>query len=316
MKPRSVVALAGGVGAARFLDGLTRVIEPERVFVIGNTADDAEIHGLHISPDLDTVTYTLSGLANPQHGWGIRGDSFRCLGALERLGADTWFQLGDKDLATHLYRTERLRHGVTLSQVTSEITEALKVRSTLVPMSDDPVRTRICSPSGELEFQTYFVKRHARDRVTGMHFEGASEARPAPGLLEAIENAAAIIVCPSNPFISIGPILAIPGVREGLQRKREKVTAISPIVGGRALKGPAAKMMKSMNLRASAAEVAKLYVDFVGTFVLDEVDRKQIAQIEALDMRAVVTNTIMRGLREKKALARTVVREVGRRNGD
>jgi LPPG:FO 2-phospho-L-lactate transferase len=311
MKRRSVVALAGGVGAARFLDGLTRVIAPERVYIIGNTADDAEIHGLHISPDLDTVTYTLAGLANPQHGWGVRGDSFRCLEALKRLGADTWFQLGDLDLATHLFRTMRLREGLSLSAVTAEITRALKVHSTLVPMSNERVRTRICTPSGELEFQTYFVKRRARDRVIAMRFEGASEAAPAPGLLDAIATAEAIILCPSNPFISIGPILAIPGIRDALQRRREKVAAISPIVGGKALKGPAAKMMKSMQLRSSAAEVAKLYADFTGVFILDEVDRKQAAQVAALHMRPVVTNTIMRGLRERKSLARVVVRELG-----
>jgi LPPG:FO 2-phospho-L-lactate transferase len=311
MKRGSVVALAGGVGAARFLDGLTRVVAPERVYIIGNTADDAEIHGLHISPDLDTVTYTLAGLANPQHGWGIRGDSFRCLEALGRLGADTWFQLGDLDLATHLFRTARLRAGASLAEVTAEVNAALKVRSTLVPMSNERVRTRICTPSGELEFQTYFVKRRARDRVTAMRFEGASDALPAPGLLDAIANAEAIILCPSNPFISIGPILAIPGIRQALQLKRDKVAAISPIVGGKALKGPAAKMMKSMQLRSAAAEVAKLYVDFTGVFILDEVDLKQAASVETLGMRAVVTNTIMRGLREKKALARVVVRALG-----
>ncbi len=310
MKRNRVVALAGGVGAARFLDGLARVIAPERVFIIGNTADDAEIHGLHISPDLDTVTYTLAGLANPQHGWGIRGDSFRCLEALGKLGADTWFQVGDLDLATHLYRTQRLRQGATLAEVTSEINRALKVRSTLVPMSNERVRTRICTPSGELEFQTYFVKRRARDRVTAMRFEGAADAKPAPGLLDAIAKADAIILCPSNPFISIGPILAVPGIREALQRKRDRVAAISPIVGGKALKGPAAKMMKSMHLKVSAAEVAKLYVDFVGVFVLDEVDRKQAATVAVLDMKPVVTNTIMKGLRERKALARAVVREL------
>ena len=311
MKRRPVVALAGGVGAARFLDGLTRVIAPERVFIIGNTADDAEIHGLHISPDLDTVTYTLAGLANPQQGWGIRGDSFRCLEALGRLGADTWFQLGDRDLATHLYRTERLRQGATLSAVTSEITAALKVRSALVPMSNERVRTRICTASGELEFQNYFVKRRARDRVAGMHFQGASEAVAAPGVLEAIADAEAVIVCPSNPFISIGPILAVPGIREALQRIRGRVLAISPIVGGRALKGPAARMMKSMGLRASAAEVAKLYQDFVEVFVLDEVDCKQAVRVEALEIRPVVTNTIMSGLRERKDLAQVVAREMG-----
>jgi LPPG:FO 2-phospho-L-lactate transferase len=311
VKRASVVALAGGVGAARFLDGLTRVIAPERIFIIGNTADDAEIHGLHISPDLDTVTYTLAGLANPQHGWGLRGDSFRCLEALGRLGVDTWFQLGDLDLATHLHRSERLRMGATLSEVTAGIARALKIRSTLIPMSDQRVRTRICTASGEMEFQTYFVKRRARDRVTGIRFEGASEAAPAPGLLEAIASAEAVILCPSNPFISIGPILAVPGIRAALQSRRDKVAAISPIVGGQALKGPAAKMMKSMQLRSSAAEVAKLYADFCGTFVLDEVDGRLASQVAALDMRPVVTGTVMRGLREKKSLARVVIRAMG-----
>jgi LPPG:FO 2-phospho-L-lactate transferase len=311
MSPGSVVALAGGVGAARFLDGLTRVLAPERIFIIGNTADDAEIHGLHISPDLDTVTYTLSGLADPKRGWGIRGDSFRCLEALGRLGSDTWFQLGDRDLATHLYRTQRLRQGAKLSDVTVEITAALEVRSRIVPMSDDRVRTRICTPTGELEFQTYFVKRRARDKVLDLRFEGASEATPAPGVLETIACAEAIILCPSNPFISIGPILAIRGIREALRSKRERVAAISPIVGGRALKGPAAAMMKSMRLRPVAVEVARLYADFVSIFVLDEVDRKQAVLLEELAIRPVVTNTVMRGLRERKSLARVIVRELG-----
>lgn len=311
MKKTSVVALAGGVGAARFLDGLTRVIAPERVFIIGNTADDAEIYGLHISPDLDTVTYTLAGMANPEHGWGIRGDSFRCLEALRRLGGETWFQLGDIDLAMHLYRTERLRQGASLSEVTSEVTRALGVRSTLVPMSNEPVRTRICTRAGELEFQTYFVKRRARDRVVAVRFDGADKAQPAPGLLAAIERAEAIILCPSNPFISIGPILAVPGIRAALRRRRDAVAAISPIVGGKALKGPAAKMMKGMQMKASAAEVGRLYADFTGVFVLDEMDRRQAAQLGVFDVRTVVTNTIMTGLRERKALAQTVLRELG-----
>lgn len=305
-----VVALAGGVGAARFLDGLARVLPPERIFIIGNTADDAEIHGLHICPDLDTVTYTLAGLADPKRGWGIRGDTFRCLESLGRLGADTWFQLGDQDLATHIYRTARLSQGATLTEITREVTAALGVRSQIVPMSDDRVRTRICTPIDELEFQTYFVKHRARDRVNSVRFEGASEASPATGVIEAIAGAEAIVLCPSNPFISIAPILALPGIREALQSKRDHVLAISPIVGGRALKGPAARMMKSMRLRPAASEVARLYADFVGIFVLDEVDRKQAAPVEKLGMKPVVTNTIMRGLRERKSLARVVVREL------
>ena len=311
MKHRPIVALAGGVGAARFLDGLARVVPPERLFIIGNTGDDAEIHGLHISPDLDTVTYTLAGLADPQRGWGIRGDRFGCLEALGRLGGETWFQLGDRDLGTHLYRTDRLRQGATLTEITAEITARLGVRSKLVPMSDARVRTRICTAAGELEFQTYFVKRRARDKVASVRFEGAAEAKPAGGVLEAIAEAEAILFCPSNPFISIHPILAVPGIREALERRRDRVAAVSPIVGGRALKGPAAAMMKSMNMRPSAAEVARLYTRLVGLFVMDEADRKQIAAVENLGMRAVVTGTVMHGRRERKALARVVVREMG-----
>jgi len=310
MSRGSVVALAGGVGAARFLDGLTRVLAPERIFIIGNTADDAEIHGLHISPDLDTVTYTLAGLADPRRGWGIRGDSFRCLEALGRLGTDTWFQLGDRDLAIHLYRTERLRQGARLTDITAEITAALGVRSEIVPMSDDRVRTRICTSTGELEFQTYFVKRRARDTVISVRFDGASEATAARGVIEAIASADAIILCPSNPFISIGPILAVQGIREALQSKRDRVLAISPIVGGRALKGPAAHMMKSMRMHPAAVEVARLYADFVSIFVLDEVDQKQALLVEKLAIRPVVADTVMRGMREKKALARLVVRQL------
>jgi LPPG:FO 2-phospho-L-lactate transferase len=308
MRARRVVALAGGVGAARFLDGLARILSPERLFIVGNTGDDAEIHGLHISPDIDTVTYTLAGLADPQRGWGIRGDRFDCLQALGRLGGETWFQLGDRDLATHLYRSERLRQGGTLAEVTAEIRSALGVKSQVVPMSNESVRTRVCTPAGELEFQTYFVKRGARDTVSGVRFDGVERAKPAPGILEAIAHAEAIILCPSNPFISIGPILAITGIREALRQRRERVAAISPIVGGRALKGPAARMMRGMRLTPSAAEVARRYADFAGVFVLDQVDAKESRRVEALSMRPVVTNAVMSGLRERKALAREVVR--------
>ena len=308
MRAPRVVALAGGVGAARFLDGLARILAPERLFIVGNTGDDAEIHGLHISPDLDTVTYTLAGLADPLRGWGIRGDRFNCLEALGRLGAETWFQLGDRDLATHLYRTERLRQGHTLAEVTAEIRSALGVKSQIVPMSNHSVRTRVCTQAGELEFQTYFVKRRARDMVSGVRFDGVERAKPAPGILEAIAHADAIILCPSNPFISIGPILAIPGIREALRQRRERIAAISPIVGGRALKGPAAQMMRGMHLTPSATGVARQYADFAAVFVFDQVDAKESSQVEALSMRPVVTNTVMSGPRERKALARDVVR--------
>jgi LPPG:FO 2-phospho-L-lactate transferase len=305
-----IVALAGGVGAARFLDGLARIVPAKELFIIGNVGDDAEIHGLHIAPDLDTVMYTLSGAANRKQGWGLERETFHCLDALQRLGGEAWFRLGDRDLATHLYRTDRLRAGATLSEVTRELCAAFAVPARIVPATDARLRTILQTKRGRLEFQEYFVRRRARDRVTGLEFQGARQARPAPGVLEAIGSARAIIVCPSNPFISIGPILAVPGVRDALRQARAPVAAISPIVGGRALKGPAASMMKSMGHGASAAAVAKLYRDLAGIFVLDTADRALAASVEALGMRAVVTNTIMTGTAQRKALARAVLRAV------
>lgn len=311
MAAKRIVALAGGVGAARFLAGLVRVIAPQKLFIIGNTGDDAAIHGLEISPDLDTVIYTLAGLADPVRGWGLKGDTFYCLQALGRLGAQTWFQLGDRDLATHVYRTERLRQGAALSEVTREVSAALGVPSCVVPMSDQPVRTQVETRRGWLDFQTYFARRRARDAALGVRLAGVEEARPAPGVLEAINEARGVVVCPSNPIISIGPILAVPGIREALRSTRAPVAAVTPIVGGRALKGPAARMMTSMGLRPSALQVAELYRDFLDVFVLDRVDQRLAPKIEALGMRVVVTNTIMTGLAEKKALARVVVQALG-----
>jgi LPPG:FO 2-phospho-L-lactate transferase len=308
---KPIVALAGGVGAARFLEGLARVVDPGRLWIIGNTGDDTEMHGLHISPDLDTVAYTLAGLANPQPGWGLAGDTFHCLEALRRLGAEAWFQLGDRDFATHLYRSERLREGATLTQVTAELAAAQGLRMRLLPMTDQRVRTLVKTRRGVLDFQTYFVRRRARDTVLGVTFDGARKARPAAGLLQAIGQAAGIIVCPSNPIISIGPILAVPGIREALCKTTAPVAAISPIVGGKALKGPAARMMKSLGMRVSAAGVAEVYRDFVDVFVLDRVDARQAAKVEALGMRGVVTDTIMTSLARKTALARVVVGALG-----
>jgi len=305
-----IVALAGGVGAARFLDGLVRVIPPKEVFIIGNTGDDAEIHGLHISPDLDTVTYTLAGLANPAHGWGLRGDTFHNLEALRRLGAETWFQLRDRDLAPHIFRTERLRAGAKLSEVTREISAALGVASTIVPMSDDPVHTMVETAAGRLEFQDYFVRRRARDSVREVRFHGSEKAKPADGVLDAIAQAEAVVFCPSNPIISIGPILAVPGIRKVLERRLGPTVAISPIVGGRALKGPAARMMRSLKMSASALGVARFYAGLVNVFVLDKEDETQKAKVESLGMRAIVTDTIMDGLSKKRALARTVMKAV------
>jgi len=305
-----IVALAGGVGAARFLEGLVRVIPPREVFVIGNTGDDAEIHGLHISPDLDTVVYTLAGLANPVHGWGLRGDTFHNLTALNRLGSETWFQLGDRDLATHIFRTERLRAGAKLSDVTREISAALGVTSAIVPMSNDPVRTMVETAAGLLEFQDYFVRRRARDAVREVRFHGSENAKPAAGVLNAIKRADAVVFCPSNPIISIGPILAVPGIRQALERRRGPTVAISPIVGGRALKGPTAKMMRGLKMSASALGVARFYRGLVNVFVLDKEDETQAAKVESLGIRAIVTDTIMSGLSKKKALARAVMKAI------
>lgn len=308
-----ILALAGGIGAARFLDGLTRVVPPKDVFIAGNTGDDTEIYGLHISPDLDTVTYTLAGLANPAHGWGIRDDTFEGLAALGRLGEETWFQLGDRDLATHIYRTARLREGATLTEITAKVAKSLGVRSTIVPMSDDPVRTIVRTPQGKLAFQTYFVRRRAQDRVLGVKFQGAKKSRPAPGLLRAIRDAEGIIVCPSNPIISVGPILAVPGIRKALERRKCKSAAISPIVGGRALKGPAAGMMQNLGMEVSALGVARIYRGLIDILVLDKVDEDLAPAIRKLGMETVVTNTIMSGEKEKKALARAVLQTIRKR---
>ena len=307
-----IVALAGGVGAARFLDGLARIVPPRELFIIGNVADDAEIHGLHIAPDLDTVMYTLAGIANRRQGWGLERETFHCLQALEQLGGEAWFQLGDRDLATHLYRTDRLRAGAALSDVTRELSTALGVKARIVPATDSRLRTVVRTRQGRLDFQDYFVRRRARDSVAGLDFEGARKSRPAPGVLDAIAGAKAVILCPSNPFISIGPILAVPGIRDALRRAAAPVVAISPIVAGRALKGPAARMMKSMGHAVSAAAVAGLYRDFLDVFVLDRADAKLAHEVEALGMRAIVTNTIMSGVPQRRALARAVLRAVGR----
>ncbi len=305
-----IVVLAGGVGAARFLEGLVEVVPPAEITVIGNTGDDCELHGLSISPDLDTVTYTLAGLADAERGWGIQGDTFACLKALGRFTPETWFQLGDRDLATHLYRTSLLRSGFPLSEATARLARSLGVACQILPMSDDKVRTWVETEAGSLDFQTYFVKNRAENQVRSVEFVGASEACPGPGVLDAIATAAVVLLAPSNPIISIGPILAVPGIREALGATPAPIAAISPIVGGRALKGPADAMMRSTGLEVSARQVAELYRDFLNVFVLDEQDRTQAGEIEALGMRAVVTQTIMTGAAERAALARATLEAV------
>lgn len=284
---------------------------PEWITAIVNTGDDVEFHGLHVSPDVDIVLYTLAGLVDEALGWGIRGDTFACQEMLGRYGEETWFRLGNRDLATHVHRTHLLRQGMTLSAVTDSMRRALGVPVRLLPMSDDPVRTEIVTPGGVLLFQEYFVKRGHQDTVSGVRFRGVETARPAPGVLEAIERAAGIVIAPSNPFVSIGTILALRDVRPALSRRRERTVAVSPIVGGAAIKGPAARMLQSMGIECSAFGVAGLYRDIVGTMVVDEVDAALAPGIRELGMEVVVAATLMRGLPEKQALARQTLKAVG-----
>lgn len=302
--------LAGGVGAAKFLRGLLRRVDARRIRVIVNTGDDEEFYGLHVSPDVDTIVYTLAGVANPLHGWGLRGESFRLLGALERFYGRAWFALGDRDLATHLYRTERLRAGRTLSQVTGEIAARFGVKAAVIPMSDDRVRTfvKLRGRPDALAFQEYLVHRRARGAVERIELRGVEQAAPAPAALRAIETSAAVVLAPSNPFVSLGPILALGGIREALRAVKRRVAALSPIVGGRTIKGPADRMMRGLGHDVSPLGVARLYQDCVGVFVLDNADRRYLPAIEALGMRAVATDTIMATPARAARLADVVMR--------
>ena len=303
-----ILTLAGGVGAARFLAGLVQVVDPAEATAVVNTGDDLQLHGLHISPDLDTVTYTLAGAVNPDTGWGIRGETWAAMTALDRYRGETWFRLGDQDLATHLYRTQRLAEGATLSQVTSEITAAWGLQLQLLPMSDDLVATRVTVAGGdEIAFQDYFVARRHDVMVRAVRFAGVEQARPAPGVLDAINDAQSIVIAPSNPIVSIGPILAVPGVRPAIQARREDVVAISPIIAGAALKGPADRLLTELGHEASVVGVARLYAGLAGTLLVDEADAGLAAAVEAEGVRCVVTPTIMRGPAEAAALARTVL---------
>ena len=308
-----LVSLAGGVGAARFLAGLVRVVAPSDLVVVGNTGDDDEFHGLLVCPDLDSVTYTLAGASNQELGWGLEGETFAALDALDRYKDDTWFRLGDRDLATHLYRTERLRSGATISTVTAEIVAAWGLELRLLPMSDDPVRTRITTrdPDGaphELRMQEWFVRERARPPVVAVRYEGADAARPGPGVLEALETADAIVLCPSNPVISIGPILAVPGVRDVLVARRDRVVGISPIIGGAPVRGPADRLMEPLGIDVSCVGVAKAYAPFCSTLVIDAVDAARAPEVEAAGVRAVVTDTMMRSPEIAAALARRAPR--------
>jgi LPPG:FO 2-phospho-L-lactate transferase len=299
-----VLALSGGVGGAKLALGLAHILPPEELLVVANTGDDFEHLGLLVCPDIDTVTYTLAGVSNPETGWGRAGESWNAMEALAQLGGETWFRLGDRDLALHLERTRRIAAGETLGAITADVARRLGIRAAIAPMSDQPVRTVVQTPDGPLPFQHYFVREQCRPRVTGFRFEGAEAARPSPAFAEALERGvSAVLICPSNPFISIDPILALPGVRQGLRDCEAPVVAVSPIVGGRAIKGPTAKMMTELGLASGAVEVAEHYRGLIDGFVLDRSDDDSAPAIERLGIAALVTGTVMQSLDDKTRLA-------------
>ena len=302
-----ITALAGGVGAARFLTGLVRLVSAKDLSIIVNTGDDIELFGLHISPDIDIIMYTLAGIVDEEKGWGIRGDTFHCLEALRRYNPEAWFALGDKDLATHMFRTSLLKRGIKLSEVTAEISHALRLTVTILPMTDDKFETRIVTEVGSIHFQEYLVERRAQDEVLGVEFLGATTAKPAVGVVESIMEAERVIICPSNPVVSIGSILAMKEVRDALRHADAKKVAVSPIIAGAPIKGPADKLLRGLGLEVSAYSVAKLYADFIDTFVIDTADAAEKNRIENLGIEVKVTNTIMRSLEDKMRLAKAVL---------
>ena len=314
-----LVTLCGGVGAARMLSGLVRVAPPADITAVVNVGDDMVLHGLHISPDLDTVTYTLAGMDNRDTGWGVAGESWAVMDELARLGGEDWFRLGDRDLATHLFRTGRLRRGEPLSSVTAELCRRRGVAVRMLPVTDDPLRTRITlaeetslgPPGTEVGFQDYFVRLRHDVTVSGVRFEGAAAARPAPGVMESLRDAEVIVVCPSNPVVSIGPLLAVPGVRDLLTARRSRVVAVSPIIAGAALKGPADRLMAELGTESSVVGVARLYAPWTGTLVVDTVDAGRAVEVEAEGVRCVVTPTVMSSPARADELAREVLRAAG-----
>ena len=302
-----ITALAGGVGAARFLTGLEKIVNGKDLSIIVNTGDDIELFGLHISPDVDIVTYTLAGIVDEEKGWGIKGDTFRCLEALRKFSREAWFNLGDKDLATHMFRTALLKNGLKLSDVTARVSRALGLDVAILPMTDDKFETRIVTAMGSIHFQEYLVKRGAKDSVLGVEFLGAESANPATGVVESIMDAQLVVICPSNPIVSIGTILAVKGVRDAVRRTEAKKVAVSPIIAGAPVKGPADKLLRGLGHEVSAYSVAKLYADFLDTFILDAADSAEKDKIEKLGIEVKVTNTIMKSLEDKIQLARTVL---------
>ncbi len=302
-----IVLLTGGTGGAKLVLGFHEETAPGDLVVVCNTADDSVMHGLHVSPDVDTIAYTLAGLIDPVRGWGIRDDTFAVLEQLRRLGNETWFQLGDRDIALHLTRTRLLARGQSLSCVTAALCRALGVRSTVLPMSDQRVETRLSTSEGEISFQEYFVKARWQPSVLSLRYQGIEGCRPAPGLLEAIHGAAMVVVCPSNPATSIGPILAVPGVREALGQTPATVAAVSPMVRGCSFSGPAHKLMATLGVEASVEGLARAYRDFVNVLVIDEKDRHQRPAIEKLGLEVRAASIRMDTLDDKKRLARELL---------
>jgi LPPG:FO 2-phospho-L-lactate transferase len=312
-----IAVLAGGVGAARLLAGLQRVVDPASISAVVNVGDDTELHGLTICPDLDTITYTLAGAIDPEKGWGLAGETWRVMASLERFrsvlppgsgAAATWFGLGDQDLATHLYRTHRLGEGSRLTEVTAEVAAAFGVGVRLLPVTDDPLRTRLLvAGEGELGFQEYFVGRRHDVPITGVRFDGADAAAPTAEVVDALDRAEVLVIAPSNPIVSIGPVFAVPGVRSRVAARRRSSVAVSPIVGGRALKGPADRMLAELGHPVSVVGVAQLYRDVAATLVIDEQDRALAAEVEATGVRCIVTDTVMRTPEVAAALASVVL---------
>jgi LPPG:FO 2-phospho-L-lactate transferase len=308
IKNLRLTALAGGVGASKLLLGLHDVMDPSALTIVVNTGDDITLHGLNISPDLDIVTYTLAGIVDPAKGWGFRGETFHALKRLAIYGRANWFNLGDRDLATHIHRTALLSEGKTLTEAANSIRTALGVKARILPMSDEPIPTIINTNEGTLHFQEYLVKRRAEPVVRAVRFENVESAKPAPGVRDAIRDADCIIICPSNPLISIGPILAVPGIRGALRARKKDVIAICPIVGGKSLKGPSDKMLAQLGYGSSASSVARLYADFTGVFVLDPQDKSQQETIRDLGMEVAVLPTVMKTRAQKRKLARAILK--------
>jgi len=307
-EPGTTAVLAGGVGAARMLAGLIQVVDPTTITAVVNTADDLILHGLEISPDLDTVTYTLAGAIDPDRGWGLAGETWQAMESLRRYGGEAWFNLGDRDLGTHLFRTGRRRSGASLSEVTLDIAQAWGLDVRLLPVTDDVIRTRLTvEGEGEIAFQEYFVHRQHSVAVSAVRFEGADVSTPAPGVLAAIAGATTVVIAPSNPIVSIGPVLAVPGVREAVMARRSDVVAVSPIVAGAALKGPADRLLVDLGHESSVVGVARIYAELAATLVIDTADAELAGAVEAEGMRCIVTDTIMSSPARSAALGRVVL---------